>query len=191
MSQEQIHELIADPDYPGLTFADEALFDFLFQRSLKPLQGQGDVFNMIASDEGVNPATVQFPDLVSFTPGFCCFGSNAWACLSEDLNLEGETVRLLYPECGRDDNFIMFQPTEFDVLDFERSTVHRFSTQPYRVRWVDDLVLRNVCAGIPDIFRVEHLSTRLFCTESCRRTVIAHKLRGFLFQEVPVSDRKK
>ncbi|MBP6014449.1 MAG: hypothetical protein KBA31_19630 [Alphaproteobacteria bacterium] len=146
-------------------------------------------FEVVVCDDGVNLKTVKFPDLASFSPGSCCFSLNAWSKIEAELNVKGARVKLVHTQDGRIAEFVLFEPNGwFECLDFERSKVQYFDVPPFRVKWVDSLVLKDVPEAVEDIFRVDHLPTRLFCTEKFVQVVRKHKLTGFKFSRVSLSD---
>lgn len=190
-----IYELKVDLRYVWLTFADDENFvfrpggRFLAEGLVKALQKIAPSFEVVVCDEDVNLKTVKFPDLASFLPGFCCFSLNGWSKIEAELNVKGAVVKLAHTQDGRMVEFVLFEPDGwFECLDFERSKVQYFDTPPFRVKWVDSLVLKNVPETVEDIFRVDHLPTQLFCTEKCVQVVRKHRLTGFKFSRVPMSD---
>ena len=115
---------------------------------------------------------------------------------------------MVYAQEGRALEFVLYEPARwFHCLDFERSKVptgasvrqdapgaehdaalQYFDVPPYRVKWVDDLVLKDLSQVDEDIFRVEHLPTRLFCTARCVELVKKRKLTGFKFEQVTTTE---
>jgi hypothetical protein len=181
-----IFELKPDYAYVGLTYVDERNFDFPADTEMKAIQRKGPVFDVMFNSRRVKPETVKVPDCVHFLPEYLCVSVGAWAIFKDDLALQGLSVRLKLTEGGRGLEFVLFEPElRIDALDFERSEVQRFDTPPYRVKWVDKLILNeNATAVEQDIFHINHMPTRLFCTEKCVRLVKKHKLTGFVFHQV-------
>lgn len=185
----KIFELEPDNRYQGLTFVREGMFIFPAEGRVKAMQRIAPSFEVMATDECQDPLSIQFPDLIWFSPGFCCFSTTAWSLIGSNLNVAGDITTLVYSRDGEVSEFVLVELSNiFDCIDFDRSTVHFFDTPPFRVKWVDDLVIKNTSQIDVDIFRIKHLPARVFCTEACVQLVKMRRLRGFTFHSVPVSD---
>jgi hypothetical protein len=184
---ERIYELDTDNAFVGLTFVDERNFVFPIEKWFRTLHLRGRRFDVEFDSTRVKPRTVKVPEVVRFSPGFCCFEQATWLRLNEALTLKGDTVRLSLVEGDRDMQFVLFEPSGwYNCLDFEKSVVRRFDEPPYNINWVDRVVLKGVSAVTEDIFRVKGMTTRLFCTEECVRAAKKLKLTGFDFRPIRV-----
>lgn len=182
----QIYELMTDSDYVGLTFIESGMWTFPQDGQMDARLAKGGVFKVELNDENVDPESEILPDFVRFCPGFCCMRKAAWIAVSALLKVNGPTVTLRV--VGRDEEYVLFEPSpKMDVLDFDRSDVQFFDPPSTRIKWVENVVVRNTATIDTDIFGISGIVTKVFCTEACRRVVNQNALTGLLFKPVTVT----
>lgn len=184
--KKRIYEMVADPDYVGLTFVDVRMWTFPRENRMATLLARGGIFDVELNDENANPESELIPDFVHFAAGYCCASREVWTSLSTSLRWQGPTIGLRYSAQSKE--YVLFEPyPKIDCLDFEQSEVRYFDTAPFRVMWVDRIVLcRTASIGV-DIFRLKHFETTIFCTDACRQFVNDSAFTGLLFKPVEVS----
>ncbi len=183
---DHIYELRPDLDYVGLTFVDARNFIFPYERRFETLCRMAMPLEVELNDENARADTDPVPDFPHFSVGECCFSLGAWAAVS-DVKVKGKTARLAYNDGKKISEFVLLEPPSFDCLDFDLSDVQFFDEARTRVKWVENIVLRNVAAIDVDIFKVRHVGWTVFCTEKCKRLIVKNQLTGFEFRKVPVT----